>query len=168
LAQQSGAALRLTRELIAQKLAGQEQVVRNKLLDSMTADAIARFRAEVATAESLATIRLLESQGAAAYWSAWRTLPINFPNNDGRRVPDHWRTFGARISPISGSPRLAANPPNAILNYCYTLLESEARINSTDEVSRTCSRSGNSDLIAIREGHRWESYLNYGANGRLS
>ena len=63
-----------------------------------------------------------------AYWSAWRTLPINFPKNDLRRVPDHWRTFGARISPLTGSPRLAANPPNAILNYLYALLESEARL----------------------------------------
>src|SRR3989449_3134734 len=128
LAQQSGAALRITRELITQKLAGQEQVARNKLLDSTTADVIAQFRAEVATAESIATMRLLESQGAAAYWSAWRTLPINFPRNDLRRVPDHWRSFGARISPLTGSPRLAANPINSILNYLYALLESEARL----------------------------------------
>jgi hypothetical protein len=43
-------------------------------------------------------------------------------------VPDHWRSFGTRISPLTGSPRLAANPPNAILNYLYALLESEARL----------------------------------------
>jgi CRISPR-associated endonuclease Cas1 len=120
--------LRIARELISQKLAGQERVARNKLLDSATADAIARFRAELAAAESIATIRLLESQGAAAYWSAWRTLPISFPRNDLRRVPDHWRVFGARISPLTRSPRLAVNPVNAILNYLYALLESEARL----------------------------------------
>ena len=128
LAQESGAALRITRELITQKLAGQEKVARHTLLDSMTAEEIARFRAEVATAESLATIRLLESRGAAAYWSAWRTLPINFPRNDLLRVPDHWRTFGSRMSPLTRSPRLAVNPVNAILNYLYALLESEARL----------------------------------------
>jgi len=55
-------------------------------------------------------------------------LPITFPRNDLRRVPDHWLTFGARVSPLSGSPRLAANPPNAILNYLYAMLESEARL----------------------------------------
>src|SRR3989441_11155191 len=38
LAQQSGAALRIAQELITQKLAGQEQVARNKLLDCTTAD----------------------------------------------------------------------------------------------------------------------------------
>src|SRR5262249_34683779 len=30
-------------------------------------------------------------------------------------------------SPLTGSPRLACNPPNSILNYLYALLESEAR-----------------------------------------
>ena len=127
-AHSSGAALRITRELISQKLAGQEQVARHKLLDDATADKIAQFRAEVPAADTIATVRLIEAQSALAYWSAWRTLPINFPKNDLRRVPDHWRSFGARISPLTGSPRLAANPPNAILNYLYALLESEARL----------------------------------------
>jgi CRISPR-associated endonuclease Cas1 len=128
LSHHSGAALRITRELISQKLAGQERVARHKLLDSATADAIAQFRAEVPTGDSITTIRLIESQAARTYWSAWSTLPINFPKNQLRRVPEHWRSFGARVSPLTGSPRLAANPPNAILNYLYALLESEARL----------------------------------------
>ncbi len=128
LAHSSGAALRITRELISQKLAGQERVARHKLLDSKTADVIAQFRAEVPTGNSVTTIRLIESQAARAYWSAWSVLPINFPKNQLRRVPEHWRSFGARVSPLTGSPRLAANPPNAILNYLYALLESEARL----------------------------------------
>jgi hypothetical protein len=78
--------------------------------------------------DSITTIRLIELQAARAYWSAWSTLPINFPKNDLSRVPDHWRTFGTRVSPLTGSPRLAANPPNAILNYLYSVLESEARL----------------------------------------
>ena len=32
------------------------------------------------------------------------------------------------MSPLTGSPRLAVNPPNAILNYLYALLESESRL----------------------------------------
>jgi hypothetical protein len=120
--------LRIARELISQKLTAQEQVARHKLLDTTTADAIAHFRLDLPAADSIASIRLTEAQGALAYWSAWRTLPINFPKNDLSRVPDHWRNFGARISPLTGSPRLAANPANAILNYLYALLESEARL----------------------------------------
>jgi CRISPR-associated endonuclease Cas1 len=130
LAHSSGAALRIARELIRQKLTGQGQVARAKLLDSRTAHTIAQFLAELPTADSIGSIRLIEAQAAGAYWSSWRNLPINFPRNDLQRVPDHWRTFGARISPLTGSPRLAANPPNAILNYLYAVLEAEARLSA--------------------------------------
>jgi len=125
---QSGAALQITRELIGQKLAGQEHVARKNLLDSRTANVIAGFRASVAAAETIEAIRHLESQGASAYWAAWRDLPITFPKSDLPRVPDHWRKFDTRKSPLSGSPRLAANPANAILNYLYAVLESETRL----------------------------------------
>ncbi len=128
LAHVSGAALTITRELISQKLAGQESVARNKLLDSATADKIASFKSEVPRADSIASVRLIEAQAALAYWSAWRTLPINFPKNDLARVPTHWLSFGARISFLTGSPRLSVNPPNAMLNYLYAILESEARM----------------------------------------
>jgi CRISPR-associated endonuclease Cas1 len=128
LAHSSGAALRISRELISQKLAAQERVVRHKLLDSATADEIARFRAELPSADSITTIRLIESQAARLYWSVFSALPINFPKNDLKRVPEHWRTFGARVSQLTGSPRRASNPPNAILNYLYALLESESRL----------------------------------------
>lgn len=128
LAGRSGVALEITRELISQKLTGQESVARHKLLIDKTADSIARFRAEVTVAESTDSIRQIECQAALAYWSAWRTLPINFPRKDAPRVPDHWNKFGTRVSPLTGSPRLATNPPNAILNYLYALLESESRL----------------------------------------
>lgn len=128
LAHSNGAALRISRELITRKLAAQEQVARHDLLDSRTADLIARFSAELPTVDSISSIRLIEAQAARAYWNAWSTLPINFPKSDLPRVPQHWRVFGARVSPITGSPRSACNSPNAILNYAYSLLESEARL----------------------------------------
>jgi CRISPR-associated endonuclease Cas1 len=128
LAHQTGIAMQIARELIARKLAGQEQLVREKLRDSSTADVIAQARAALKLAGSIVAIRQLEAHAAHAYWSAWRTLPINFPQRDLDRVPDHWRTFGTRKSPLTGSPRLAVNPPNAMLNYLYALLESESRL----------------------------------------
>jgi CRISPR-associated endonuclease Cas1 len=128
LAHQSGVALRIVRELISRKLAGQEQLVRSKLCNSLIADTISRAHSGVMTAETIPAIRQLEAQAAYAYWSAWRNIPITFPKNDLRRVPEHWRSFGSRHSPLTGSPRLAVNPPNAILNYLYALLESEARL----------------------------------------
>ena len=47
LAPQSGAALRITQELISQKLSGQENVARYKLRDSSAADTIAYFCAQL-------------------------------------------------------------------------------------------------------------------------
>jgi hypothetical protein len=48
------------------------------------------------------------------------------------RISERWRKFGTR-SPLSSSPRHAATPANAILNYLYTVLESETRL--TNEVA---------------------------------
>jgi CRISPR-associated endonuclease Cas1 len=126
LAGQSGVGLRIARELISQKLTGQEREASELLHDSHATRIIASARDALGTAETIPAIRLLESQAALAYWSAWRTVQVMFPKGDLRRVPDHWRTFGTRISPLTGSPRLAVNPPNAILNYLYAVLESEA------------------------------------------
>ena len=128
LAFQTGTALYIARELIDKKLAGQEQVARYKLLATQTADTISRYRAGLAKADSSEAIRQVESQAAAAYWAAWRTLPITFPKKDEARLAAHWRVFGTRVSPLTGSPRLAVNPPNCMLNYLYSVLESESRL----------------------------------------
>ena len=128
LAHQSGVALRIVRELISRKLAGQEKVVRTKLIDSRSADMIARAHSALAAATNIPAIRQLEAEAALHYWSAWRDIPVVFPKQDLPRVPEHWYRFGSRHSPLTNSPRLAVNPPNAILNYLYALLESEARL----------------------------------------
>jgi hypothetical protein len=118
----------ISRELISRKLAGQERVARDRLLDPITAEEIGKLRAEVECAETLDAIRWRESKGASLYWSIWQDLPVSFPKNDLRRVPEHWRKFDTRKSPVSGSQRLAADPVNAILNYLDAVLESEARL----------------------------------------
>lgn len=128
LAHHSGVALRIARDLIGQKLNAQESLAREGLNNSIAAKAIASCNDAIKAAKSADAIRLLESRAAYAYWGAWRALPVNFPRPDLDRVPDHWRIFGTRVSPLTGSPRCAANPANAILNYLYALLESEARL----------------------------------------
>ena len=126
----NGTALKISKELISQKLAGQELLVRDMLHDSATADAIARFRDELPSAESIERVRLIEAQAAKLYWQAWSDVPIRWPRKDERRVPEHWKRFGSRISPLTHSPRLAASPPNALLNLLYALLESESRLSA--------------------------------------
>jgi CRISPR-associated endonuclease Cas1 len=128
LATLTGTALEISRELIFQKLEGQERVARHKLDDAKAADAIAALREDLSSADSINQLRLRESQAGAAYWSAFHELPVLFPKSELRRTPEHWRTFGTRKSPLSGSPRLAVNPANAMLNYLYALLEIEARL----------------------------------------
>lgn len=128
LALKNGAALRISRELVDRKLAGQERVARHDLANESVALFIRKCRTDLAEAFAIDTVRLIESQAAKAYWSAWRSLPITYPKKDLSRIPGHWLTFGTRISALTGSPRLATNPPNAILNYLYALLESETRL----------------------------------------
>lgn len=124
----NGAALKISRDLIAAKLEGQALVMREDLRNPGVADAIAGFRAQLADADSFDRIRLIESQAARAYWNAWGDLPVRYPREDLKLIPEHWKVFGQRVSVLTGSPRLATNPPNAILNYCYALLEAECRL----------------------------------------
>jgi CRISPR-associated endonuclease Cas1 len=126
----NGVALKISKELIRQKLTGQATLVRDMLDDSDTSAAIERFRAELPNADAIESVRLIEAQAAKAYWQAWSDVPIRWPRKDERRVPEHWKRFGSRISPLTHSPRLAANPPNALLNFLYGILESEARLNA--------------------------------------
>ena len=79
LAIQSGNALRIARDLIDKKLVGQERVARYKLLAPETADTISRYRAELPSADSPESIRLIESQAAGAYWAAWRRMGRAYP-----------------------------------------------------------------------------------------
>src|SRR6266508_1560024 len=62
------------------------------------------------------------------YWKAWEKLPVHFAKAEVGKVPAHWLSFGLRHSPLTASPRLAANPANAILNYLYAIAEVECRI----------------------------------------
>ena len=127
-ADSSGAGLLITRELINRKIEGQERLVRECLRDSRAANAIAGFRAQLDTAKTVQEIRGFEALAAQAYWDAWHDLAVSFPKADLRRTPEHWRVFGTRRSPLTGSPKRAANPANAALNYLYTMLETETRL----------------------------------------
>ena len=73
----------------------------------------------------LQALLAVEAQAAAAYWQSWAPLPIPFTPRDARRVPDHWLKFRQRASLLTGGPRPASNPPNAVLNLLYSLAEFE-------------------------------------------
>ena len=106
----NGTAVQIGRELISAKLIGQENLVRDKVNHREVADEIAQLRESLLTAESINSIRSIEGQAAARYWSAWHGVPILFPRKDANRVPSHWLTFGTRCSPLTGGPRLLGQP----------------------------------------------------------
>ncbi len=124
----NGQAVAISRELIATKLTGQENLVRDKLREPDSANVIADLLHRLPKAESIEAIRSLEAQAAAKYWNAWCYLPVVFPRSDVGRVPSHWLRFGTRQSPLTGSPRLSVNPANSLLNYTNALAESECRL----------------------------------------
>ena len=124
----NGTALHIARELIAAKLRGQEALVREKLHNSAASDSIATLRNRLAHADELNAVRVIESHAAAEYWNTWWEIPVRFPRKDAALVPTHWLSFGTRCSPLTGGPRLAVNPANAILNYTNAVAESECRL----------------------------------------
>ena len=128
LAPSNGTALAIARALLVQKLHAQERIARLHLNANAVGDTIRDERAVLPTLDRIDALRWAEARAALAYWSAWREVRVTFPNSALARVPAHWRVFGARRSPLTGSGRLAVNPPNAMLNYLYAVLESEARI----------------------------------------
>jgi CRISPR-associated endonuclease Cas1 len=131
LALSNGVGLAIARNLIERKVKGQMDVLgwfpdaASKLV------AVKLAWAKLHKATSIEELRALESEAARAYWRAWEKLPIRFAKRDSERVPEHWLSFGTRSSPLSRpSPRRAANPANALLNYVYAIVEAETRIAS--------------------------------------
>lgn len=128
LAHETGIALKIARELIEQKLVGQQRVLKHFFRESSASEVIAEARRLVGHAKSNEEILRWEARGAHAYWNAMRDLPVSFNKADSMKIPEHWKSFGSRVSPLTNSPRLAVNPANAILNYLYAILESESRL----------------------------------------
>jgi CRISPR-associated endonuclease Cas1 len=68
----------------------------------------------------------IEGMASVVYWKALSETPLQFGKRQA--VPDHWRKLGARHSTITGTPRGAVTPGNALLNYLYGVLTSEITI----------------------------------------
>jgi CRISPR-associated endonuclease Cas1 len=82
----------------------------------------------IGVAATIDDLLAAEAAAASAYWEAWAPVPVPFGPRDSARVPEHWCTFGQRHSSLTGSPRLAINVANAVLNYLYSLLEAETTL----------------------------------------
>jgi CRISPR-associated endonuclease Cas1 len=124
----NGVGLEIARTLINAKLEGEERVLRDRLNREDASRVISDFRTKLASADSFDAIRVIEANAAASYFRNWSVIPVTWPTIDLRNIPHHWRFAGSRTSPLSGGPRLAVTPVHAVLNYCFALLEAEARL----------------------------------------
>jgi CRISPR-associated endonuclease Cas1 len=115
----------ITREILSVKLSGQAAVAR--LLGSNdTAELIVNLAGELDSAPDAVRLLAIEAMAAAVYWPLWVAVPLRFARKD--QVPEHWRTYGGRASPLSGKPLKAATPGNALLNYIYAVAVGEMTI----------------------------------------
>ena len=128
LAPERESGLAVARHVLTAKIAGQRDVLRRSEFAPGAWDALTQPLELAYGATSLRELLAAESQAAADYWAAWEDVELRFAKRDEKRIPAHWRRFRLRSSPLTGSPRVAVNPANAMLNYLYALLEAETRI----------------------------------------
>jgi len=120
-------ALGIMRLVMQRKIQGQSDVLR-AMGHRDSAEQLAQWANELRRVADFARLSSLESQAASIYWSCWESVPLRFARRDARSMPEQWNVFGSRTSPITKSPRRAATPGNAILNYLYGILEVETSI----------------------------------------
>jgi CRISPR-associated endonuclease Cas1 len=125
----TSAGVEAARDLLRAKVAGQASLLPSLPGGEDVAAEVEHGLADIEEAQDIPGLLAGELRAAGAYWQAWERLPLKVvPRRRARKdsVPDHWRTFGARASLLTGAPRSATNPANALLNYLYTLLSAEA------------------------------------------
>jgi len=123
--------LDIARWLISHKVAGQGHVLIRCFGDEATAETLGELVLAIEEARTIDEVRQLEATAAALYFGAWsgRTeCAPTFAPADRRRIPPHWSRFEGRRSVLasSASNRKAERPMNALLNYVFALVESEA------------------------------------------
>jgi hypothetical protein len=125
LAVTNGLDLAIARELIASKLDGQRRILVRLGADLREFD---KLRAAIDAADSIERVRVIEANAAALYFPAWRNVRIRFRERDLARIPARWLRCDSRASVLTGAPRAATSPINALRNYVFACLESEARL----------------------------------------
>jgi len=121
----------IARQLIAAKITGHAEILES--LEYPNEATLLRTSRDILTSSpslELDRIREIEAFAASIYFTKWsETVSANFAVRERSKVPRHWLLPSPRQSPLTykSSPRKAADPVNAILNYAYALGESIVR-----------------------------------------
>jgi len=122
--------LTIARTLVHTKITGHAEVLQHKLDQPAVAQQLRDLATELPSVGDIERLRETESHAAKAYFAVWTSqVRARFATRERGRVPEHWTIAGARRSVLANgtSPRKAADPVNALLNYGYALGESVAR-----------------------------------------
>ena len=72
--------------------------------------------------------KLLGEEGMAAniYFRCWHSRSLRWRGISRKPIPDDWHRIGPRMSGPKGN-QFARHPVNAILNYCYAVLQNQVQ-----------------------------------------
>jgi CRISPR/Cas system-associated endonuclease Cas1 len=141
---------RITRADAEKRLAFASDLIRRKLDASIATlemhfapspvrdAALAKARAGIGrlakeTFADLSGMFAIEGECAVAYFNAWRLLELRWTGTARKPIPADWQSFTSRSSLLSGKVpknRGASHPVNAILNYAYTVRQSQLQIDA--------------------------------------
>jgi CRISPR-associated endonuclease Cas1 len=125
LAVTNGLDLMIARDLIASKLENQRRILIRLGADLREFD---KSRAAIVQAKSIDRVRTTEANAAAVYFACWKNVRMRFRERDVARIPARWLRTDTRASLLTGAPRAATSPINALRNYLFACLKSEARL----------------------------------------
>lgn len=130
LASVSDAGLEAARMLLSAKVEGQASLLGDLPAGEASRLGLSLGLEEIRSARDVHGLLAGELRAAGAYWDAWAPLPVRVAPRKGRPgdLPEHWLRFGGRASLLTGAPRMATNPANALLNYLYALLSAETTL----------------------------------------
>lgn len=92
---------------------------------------------ETKTPKRLSALLGIEGRVAFHYFSAWQGVSLRWKGMGRKPIPKDWHYIGSRQSAIGAKTgsrnRNASHPVNSILNYAYSILESQIRIQIASE-----------------------------------
>lgn len=130
-------ALHLARYLLTKKMDSQIAAIERDFprlgIGNVSSRSTATAQVHACKASLTETVTLvdflaLEGRAAQVYWDLLVESPLPWRSWALKRIPGHWAAISPRTSGRRERVRDATDPFNAILNYCYTLLEVETRV----------------------------------------
>ncbi len=120
--------IEILRPLLKTKILGQFQLLDHLKASETTKKLVENRLIQVDNADNWEELREAEAQAGREYWRAWHGIPIHFGKADKKRIPKHWNRLQKRNSVLNSGNNNSTHPINSILNYCYSVLEAEARL----------------------------------------